>query len=252
MALRSTSVMLRKYTVQEFMFKKSYQHEGRTVSSVVSRPHVFQLPMDEVHAMSNQSSPEKPVRITLIPIFDYAFPSFWQGVQEYVIQAQTHSVFCEGYTGDYIRKKHIPLRASRSLYGVKSRLLPWQRWRQQRQPWPWAIPHPVKLHGGDLMNYNSFQRLFPRLRPSPDLSSDEARVEHCMKRMNTLVHQYQSPCAAVLWDYRFMPLFAEKIEEAGYNLFNTRELEAGSELNELYAWTFVWLQRQAEKTFHQQ
>eukprot|EP01064_Diplonema_japonicum_P027770 TRINITY_DN4094_c0_g2_i4.p1 TRINITY_DN4094_c0_g2~~TRINITY_DN4094_c0_g2_i4.p1 ORF type:complete len:202 (+),score=46.35 TRINITY_DN4094_c0_g2_i4:242-847(+) len=198
--------------------------------------------MEEIKDMDRKGSiPTKPMQVVVIPLYDYAFPTFWDNVCKFVEESMADSVYCEGFSKEYIRRSYIKAKPTA--------LLPWERWRKQRAPWPWHVVHPACLHGGDTEDYGSLQRLFPAYRPKKDATNDLERVQHLCKRMDSIGELYNSQNAVTLFHHRFAPLTAEILENKGYTMTQKREIEAGNSLNERYDRTLQYLVNDIETSF---
>eukprot|EP01062_Namystynia_karyoxenos_P058616 TRINITY_DN50136_c0_g1_i1.p1 TRINITY_DN50136_c0_g1~~TRINITY_DN50136_c0_g1_i1.p1 ORF type:complete len:296 (+),score=78.19 TRINITY_DN50136_c0_g1_i1:88-888(+) len=262
--MRPSAARLRKYLPQEFVYTKTLKQGGRTVKAVTACVHHFVLPTEALeprlvkvrdgeHVMPNFQAEEddRQAQVSVIPLFSYAFPTFWDSVEQLVAERGIQGCYCEGSAAQYVsRRRELWRPNTHSMSSVRLRtigpLRALLRWRQQRQPWPWGIVRPGVLHGGDTVEYSRLQRIFPYLRPAADPAGDAARADACMQRIRDIGKLYKQQVSCTLFHYRFAPLLAERLHELGYNMVKKEELEASSEVNELYGATHVRLVREVE------
>ncbi|KAJ9464668.1 hypothetical protein DIPPA_51237 [Diplonema papillatum] len=236
--MRLSAMLLRSYLPQEFVYLKRVKYGTANHLSVMAAAHVFeQLPSATQKRIHDESS-YGINKVVVVPIFDYAFPSFWTTTMHVLLEERVESVFVEGYSGDYMKKQ----------YRQKGHKMPafYERWRNQRVPWPWPLPHPVVIHGGDTETWTTLQRLFPHQRPKPSDEERRAKMKLLVPRMQNLCGLYRSTNAGTMFHYRYAPLLAQELEESGYKLTNKLEIEAASTVNERYDTTMQYLKHEME------
>ena len=229
--MKATRTALRKYLLQEFVYKKEI-HEGNSRNTqVIGCGHKFQLSLSTLKEWDKAKlpAPPKPTTIYVIPLFDRTMPSYWENIRTFLVDITCGGTFTEGFSLRVFprpAKSHAPPIVKKNA---------WQRWRQQRPPWPWRFPFPTRLHGGDLENYNVFQRVFPYFRPKADPTYDKQRIEQLIPQMYKINRGYEGEVVAVMYHYRFSPIIAELLENEGYKSVRQHEFIAGTTANESFS-----------------